>query len=148
MIRRPSRVTILDVGGDDVGATVLAALHHVLAPAALEMLQVVNPYRPFTDTVEGCQRVRRQIEAAARLPVTGWVGNANLIDETTTAHVVEGYRFAGELAARSALPLRFVTAPAHLLDALPAAGWDCPLLPIRRQLTPPWRRPVALAPAV
>ena len=146
LIRRPSPLTILDVGGNDVGATVLASLHHVLAPVKVRMLQVVNPFRPFTDTHAGCERIRRQIESAARLPVTGWIGNANLIDETAPEHIVEGYRFVQGLAAHSGLPLCFVTAPAHLATDLPSADWDCPLLPIERQLVPPWRRPVALTP--
>ena len=147
LIRRPNEVTILDAGGNDVGATVLAALHHVLAEARVEMLQVVNPFRPFTETHEGCERIRSQIEAAARLPVTGWIGNANLIEETSPTHIIEGYSFVKTLAERSGLPLRCVTAPAHLAAGLPSRDWICPLLPIERQLVPPWRRPIPINPA-
>jgi hypothetical protein len=147
LIRRPSQVTILDAGGNDVGATVLASLNHVLAAASVEMLQVVNPFRPFTETVEGCQRIRAQIEAAARLPVAGWIGNAHLMDETTPQDLMEGYRFVTTLAERSGLPLRCVTAPVHLAAGLPRDQWTCPLLPIERQLVPPWRRPLSLTPA-
>ena len=147
LIRRPSEVTILDAGGNDVGATVLASLHHVLAGVKVEMLQVVNPFRPFTETHAGCERIRAQIEAAARLPVTGWIGNANLMDETAPEHLIEGYRFVQTLAEHSGLPLRCVTAPAHLADGLPSGDWICPLLPIERQLVPPWRRPLSLTQA-
>ncbi len=146
LIRQPFQLTILDAGGDDVGATVLASLHHVLEPTRPQVLQVINPMRPFTETHAGCLRIQREIEAAARLKVTGLIGNANLIDETVADHVVEGYHFVKSLAEETGLPLVFVTAPAHLAAACGAENWICPLLPIERQLVPPWKRPVDLGP--
>ena len=84
IIRQPGELTILDVGGDNVGAMVLAALGDAFAAgAAPQVLQVVNPLRPATATHAGCLKIRREIEAAAGLSVTGLIGNANLIDETT-----------------------------------------------------------------
>ena len=139
MIRDPAPVTILDAGGDDVGATVLAALADALKDRAVRMLQVVNPFRPFTDTVEGCGRIRREIEAASRLPVRGIIGNANLIDETAPETITEGYDFCARLAEASGLPLEFVTAPADLIPEVDAGRIGCPILPIHRQLVPPWR---------
>ena len=50
MIRQPSQLTLLDVGGDEVGATVLSSLFEPLHDQPVQMLQVVNPYRPYTDT--------------------------------------------------------------------------------------------------
>ncbi|HSM74885.1 MAG TPA: cobalamin biosynthesis protein CbiA, partial [Desulfobacterales bacterium] len=44
----PGDITILDMGGDGVGATVLAALADAFRNRPPRMLQVVNPYRPFT----------------------------------------------------------------------------------------------------
>ena len=144
LIRQPSELTILDAGGDDVGATVLSALHHVLAEAESRVLQVINPLRPFTETHDGCRRIRREIEAASRLKVTGLVGNANLIDDTEPHQVIEGYRFVRTLAEESGLPLVFVTMPQHLAHRCDTTDWICPVLPIRRQLVPPWRRPADL----
>ncbi|MFA7423469.1 MAG: cobalamin biosynthesis protein CbiA [Desulfosarcinaceae bacterium] len=138
LIRQPSELTILDAGGDDVGATVLSSLHHVLAEAEAQVLQVVNPLRPFTDTPAGCQRIRREIEAASRLKVTGLVGNANLIGDTEPAHVIEGYQFVRALSEESGLPLVFVTVPEPLAARCATEDWVCPVLPIRRQLVPPW----------
>lgn len=139
MLRDPAPVTILDAGGDDVGATVLAALADVLKNRPVRMLQVVNPFRPFTDSVEGCQRIRREIEAASRLSVGGLVGNANLIDETTAEIVTEGHAFCATLAEAAGLPLECVTVPAELLSEVDAEAFRCPVLPVHRQLVPPWR---------
>jgi hypothetical protein len=144
LIRRPGDLAILDAGGNNVGAMVLAALGDAFAGRSCRVLQVVNPYRPETATRAGCERIRRSIEAAARLPVTGWVGNANLIDETTVQDIVDGYEFMTGLAAQGATPLAFVTAPQTLLSQVDLGAFDCPVLPIRRQLVPPWKKAAAV----
>ena len=142
----PGDITILDVGGDGVGATVLAALADAFRNRPPRMLQVVNPYRPFTETLQGCQQIRAQIESAARMTVDGLVGNANLMDETSARHIYEGYQFVRDLAAATALPLEFVTAAAPLLPDLDPSRFSCPLLPIERQLVTPWVKAAPLGP--
>jgi hypothetical protein len=142
MIQHPADVAILDVGGDDVGATVLAALADVfkdLDPQA-RMLQVVNPYRPNTDTLEGCLRVRRAIEASAQLPVSGWIGNTNIMDETTLNDIRFGYDFMRRLEAASGLPLKWISASPAVLPEQEQSQFGCPVLPMYRQLVPPWKR--------
>ena len=58
LIRQPSDLTLIDAGGNDVGATVLAALADSFRNKRVHMLQVVNPFRPFTDTIESCLKMR------------------------------------------------------------------------------------------
>jgi hypothetical protein len=142
MIRHPEDVAILDVGGDDVGATVLAALADVFKDLVPQprMLQVVNPFRPNTDTVEGCLRVRQAIEASAKLSVGGWVGNANMMDETTLNDIRFGYDFLQRLEAASGLPLEWITASPAVLREQEQGEFGCPVLPIYRQLVPPWKK--------
>ncbi len=139
-IRRPGKLTLLDVGGDDAGATVLASLADAFEGQPIEMLQVINPYRPHTESVAGCLAMRREIEAASRLAVTGWIGNAHLMEATTTETITAGFAFASEVSRTSGLPLAFITAPRSLLDTLPDGAIDCPVLPIERRLIPPWQR--------
>ncbi len=138
-IRQPGPLTILDVGGDDAGATVLASLADAFRGQAVQMLQVINPHRPLTDSVAGCLAMRAQIETASRLTVTGWIGNAHLMEATSVDTIRAGYRFASEVSRASGLPLVFVTAPRDLMDELAQEAFDCPVLPIRRQLTFPWQ---------
>ena len=144
LIRQPSQLTLLDVGGDGVGATVLSSLADALRDRPVQMLQVVNPFRPETDTIQGCLKVRKRIENAARMTMTGLVGNANLIDETTIDDMMAGYAFVRELSEKSALALKFITAEKRLADGIDLSRVSCPVLPIRRQLVPPWRSPVSL----
>ncbi len=137
-IRGAGHLTILDVGGDDVGATVLASLADAFRGQTIQMLQVVNPHRPNTDSVPGCLAMRAEIEAAAKMEVTGWIGNAHLMEATTPQTVWDGYEFVAELSSASGLPLAFITAPGALIGALSDRPINCPVLPIQRQLVPPW----------
>ncbi len=140
MIRKPDDLTILDVGGDDAGATVLASLAEAFAGKAVHMLMVVNPRRPATDTIAGCVKMRREIEAASRMAITGLIGNANLIDETKLEDIYSGYEFVRTLSSESGLPLSFITVERRLLPDIDAEKMTCPVLPIARQLVPPWKR--------
>jgi hypothetical protein len=144
LIRRPSQLTLLDVGGDDVGATVLATLEDELKEKPLRVLQVINPLRPFTETVEGCLTIRKQIEEASRLSINGIIGNANLIDETTADDIYDGYDFVNGLCENSGLPLEFITIPRELLSVVDSRQFACPVLAIERQLVPPWQKPAPL----
>ncbi|MFQ5485755.1 MAG: cobalamin biosynthesis protein CbiA [Desulfobacterales bacterium] len=151
LIRQPFGLTILDVGGDDVGATVLSSLSDsfqadsfLQANKKLHVLQVINPFRPFTETVQGCLKIKGEIEKASRMKITGFINNANLIDETTTGHINLGYDFAKQLSKETRLPVEFMTVAENLLPRIEIKQFDCPILTIKRQLVPPWAKAVSL----
>jgi len=138
MIQQPAELTILDAGGDDVGVTVLAALGDFLKQKEIHMIQVINPFRPFTETIEGCIQIKEEIEASSKLKITGLVSNANLIDETTPEHILHGYHFIKEVSDASGLPIKFITASSQMIPKLDMQSFDCPVLTIDRQLVFPW----------
>jgi hypothetical protein len=138
MIKNSAGLSLLDVGGDDAGAMVLAALADAFKGIKVHVLQVVNPLRPNTATMEGCLRIRDEIEQAAQLKITGLIGNANLIDETDIDTIYNGYDFIRQLSEESGLPLEFITAARELLPGIDRKRIGCPILPIARQLVPPW----------
>ena len=100
----------------------------------------MNPHRPFTNSFEGCLKIKAEIEGAARLPITGLIGNANLIDETTADDIYEGYEFVKGLSKESGLPLEFITVATELLPKINAERFGCPVLVLERQLVPPWKK--------
>jgi MinD-like ATPase involved in chromosome partitioning or flagellar assembly len=140
MIRQSTELTLLDVGGDDAGATVLATLEDAFKNRPRRVLQVINPLRPFTETAEGCLKVRREIEQAAKLTVDGIIGNANLIDETSADDIYNGYEFVSRLSEQSGLALEFITIARKLLPSVDIRRFSCPILQIERQLVPPWQK--------
>jgi hypothetical protein len=140
IIRKPGQLTLLDVGGDDAGATILASLEDAFNEISPRVLQVVNPLRPFTETREGCLKIRDAIETASKLKVTGIIGNANLIDETVPDDIYDGYSFVRDLSEHSGLPLEFITVARALMPSVDLHRFECPVLPIDRQLVPPWQK--------
>lgn len=144
LIRQPSDLTLIDAGGNDVGATVLAALADSFRNKSVHMLQVVNPFRPFTDTIESCLKMRDEIERASKMAINGIIGNANLIDETSVDDIYNGYDFVKMLSGESRLPIEFITVSVELLPEIDMGRFSCPVLPIERQLVPPWKKAVEL----
>ena len=114
-----SKRAVLDIGGDDRGATALGRI----APAILEendyeMLAVVNFYRPLTRKAEEALEVMREVEVAAHLPFTGIVNNSNLGEETSATDVLATVEEVERLSAISGLPVRFTSVTAKLVPAL------------------------------
>jgi hypothetical protein len=90
--------------------------------------------------VEGCLKIRDQIEKSANLKVTSLAGNANLIDETEPDTIHQGYTMLKAVSRASGLPVEFITSPSDLLSTLDTSRFSCPVLPIDRGLVPPWKK--------
>jgi hypothetical protein len=138
LLQRDDGIAVLDVGGDDVGARVLHSFSGYFR--AHEMLQVVNAFRPFTDTLDGCLRIQDEIQASSGLQMTGIIANAHLMDETGVDTILRGADLAVEVAERRGLILRFVTAARSLAEEV-ARRSGLPVLPLDRWMLPPWKSP-------
>ena len=94
LIRRPGELSILDVGGDNVGAMVLAALGESLCrDETARFCRSSTPCDRLPPRRRVAKRSARRSRRRRQLTVTGWAGNANLIDETTPPEIVDGYAF-------------------------------------------------------
>ena len=141
-IKKPGGLLIIDAGGDDSGVTVLASLNNVLKDKKIEMLMVVNPFRPMTRSVERCLKIKEEIENSSKLKVTGLISNANLIGETTIEHIYEGYEFIKSVSSETGLPIEFITAESRFMPEIETSRFSCPVMPLNRRLVPPWLAPV------
>ena len=140
IVKQPSELTILDAGGDDVGVTVLAALADHLSKKKVQLLQVINPFRPFTENVESCIKIKEEIESSSKMKITGFVSNANLIDETKPEHIYKGYDLLTAVSKAAGLKVEFITAVSHLIPQLEMDRFNCPVLELDRKLNLPWKR--------
>jgi len=140
MIKDSADIAILDAGGDDAGVTVLAALKESLSEKEVAMVQIINPFRPFTQTVQGCIKIKDEIEKSSKLKITGIAGNANLIDDTTCENIYDGYEMLQELSLETNLKIEFITIAADILPKIDIDKFKCPVLPIHRGLVPPWKK--------
>lgn len=136
VIAEGSRV-IVDVGGDDAGATALGVYSRTLADTDPDVIYVVNRYRSMTTHAEEAVQILREIEATSHLRATCVANNSHLKQDTSEDTVLDSMGFAEEVASASGLPLRFTTAPRGLdfsilnkipniypVDVLVRAPWE------------------------
>lgn len=137
-LRSGEKPGILDVGGDDVGARVLASFGDTLSSTDYNLLLVVNTKRPFFDTVEGCMRVSAEISRSSGLQTGGLIANTHLIDETTDEIILEGLDVAKKAGDRMGIPVVFVSILAEHADNIRGRTGNIPILEMERIMLPPW----------
>jgi hypothetical protein len=137
-IQQTDTPLVLDVGGDRQGARALGQFSLALTQRGYTMHFVVNPYRPYTSTVEGLSTSISEIEASSRLRVSSLVSNPNLIGETTIEDILEGHARIENYAKTLGLPIAFVCVERRWLDLLNSGHFTQPLLVLDRHFVMPW----------
>lgn len=123
---------VMDIGGDDRGATALGRYApDILKENDYEMIFVANCYRPLTRTAEEAMEVMREIEAVSLIKFTSIVNNSNIGNETTPEDVLSSVPFIEELSRLSGLPVYMTTATREVCRGL--EGKIDGLFPIRLQ---------------
>jgi hypothetical protein len=131
-IQQFERPVVLDVGGDRQGARALGQFSPAIRQQDYVMYFVVNPYRPFTDTLDGLARSIAEIEASSRLQVSCLVSNPNLINETTVELLVGGHARIEGFARELGLAIAFVCVERRWVDALGSNHFAQPVLALDR----------------
>ncbi len=124
------RFNILDVGGDAVGARVLAQYREQIENTKYEMLIVVNANRYQTQTAPEVITYLREIEAASGLRASGFINNTHMLKETTADDVMKGDCLCRQVSELTGLPIRYTCCLASLageVQSLGAAGECFPL---------------------
>lgn len=129
---------VLDVGGDPVGARVLASFADVLVPGEYDLFFVLNSRRPFTGTAEEVVQLINEIEIAAGIGVTSLVVNSHLIDETNADIIDEGITLAQEVVRKIGKSIGFVALERRLTKEFDFSRCPYPVLLIDRVLLKPW----------
>jgi len=135
----PGRL-VLDVGGDDLGATVLRSLADAFVPGEYDLLLAHNANRPFTSDLPGTLKVINEIERSCGLKMTGLIANSHLIQLTTVETVMTGLDLTKAASEASGLPILFVSIDSRVLAEIKPGQIDLPLLEINRSLLKPWER--------
>ena len=140
LLRDESCHTILDVGGDYIGARAVGMYAPLLNHPRTAVLYVMNPYRPWSASIEHIDQVLAGILGVShiRLDQVRLAGNPNLGPETTAEDVLAGCRSLSEMVSPYK-PLDFFCAEEGLFDQVKDA-LPIPCLPIRLYLTYPWNQ--------
>ena len=139
-LRSTECYTILDVGGDYIGAGAVGMYAPLLRQSDTAAFYVVNPYRPWSMELRHIDGVLGQVLGAAHLPLEAmtFIGNPNLGTATTSRDVSEGLARLRETLGEY-VPIPF----ACVQEALwPMEDGETPLVPIRLYLTYPWEQTI------
>lgn len=128
---------ILDVGGDDLGAKVLARFKDELASQGYCMYFVVNTKRPMTDTDAKLEQMIYEIESSCGLKVTKLINNTNLLENTDVDVVVEGHRIIERVSGKLGIPIGFVSGFTDLIGGI-EKEIDVEFFPLRKMIKLPW----------
>lgn len=109
---------ILDVGGDDTGATVLGMFADRIKGMDYDMWYVINRYRSMVSDVDSSVNMLRSIEGSSDLTATGVVNNSHLKEETTMEMVLGSMDYAERVSEAAGIPLIFTTCPRSMADSL------------------------------
>lgn len=139
-IQQLSRPVVIDVGGDRQGARVLGLYSPSIRHRGYVLHFVVNPYRPFTDTLEGLVRSISEIEAGARLRVSSLVSNPNLCEETTLEHIRVGHARIEGFAQELGLPIAFIGVERRWVESLRGNEFQQPVLALDRHFVMAWEQ--------
>ena len=128
---------VLDIGGDPIGARVLARFAPQLKPEDFDLLFVLNANRPETKDVESALQYMQGIEAECRQKVTGIVNNTHLCGETTAEEILKGARLAQELSERTSLPVIHHAVQRKFVEQVQDKLSE-PVLPMNIYMKKPW----------
>ncbi len=91
-------LVIIDAGGDDVGATALGRFARFIMPRDHSVIYLLNRFRNLVQDPQDAIENMREVEFAARMPVTALANNSHLKGETTRENVREGMQYAMSIA--------------------------------------------------
>ena len=127
---------VLDIGGDPVGARVLARFQPKIVQEDYQLIYVLNANRPEVRTAEAAVRYLRGIEATTGLTCTGIVNNTHLCGETTPEEIRKGARLAEAVSRETGIPVLCHVAEERFVPEL--SDLSEPVFPITIQMKKPW----------
>ena len=120
-------LVIFDVGGDQAGALSLARYHQdfaALEPGQLEVWDIVNVFRPMSESPEKIIKLMGELEGFARQKVTGLINNSNLLNYASADDLRQGYDILREVSDRTGIPVVHTTGRKRNLEEFLKDGRD------------------------
>jgi len=139
VLKNDDIMTLVDLGGDDTGAKVLARYHKDI-PEYYEMYMVVNPARPYQDTVEKIVKLSEDIEYKSRKKITGIINNTNLLTLTSNDYIEENFSIVKNAADQLDLPIIFTAVSKEHINKYGKPKIDTEIFELELQLSPSWRK--------
>ena len=100
---------VFDIGGEDMGATILGSMKSRLDQTDAELLMAVNTRRPFTSTADEIIVMASELQEASKLKIKGFINNTYLLEQTTYEDILEGEKILKEVSERTGIPVVLTT---------------------------------------
>ena len=105
---------VYDLGGTENGGRVLMQFRERMRNLDdIDLLYVVNIYRPYSDNPIAIKRAIKLLEAETQLPVTGLINNTNLMEYTTEEDVFKGQKILRQVGKDLNLPIVYTVVEEH-----------------------------------
>lgn len=139
LLRDSNCYVILDVGGDYMGARAIGGYAPLLHRDDTEVWYVMNPYRPWTTSLERIDQVLSQILGVSHIQLARlhMVANPNLGGDTSVEEVISGYEDLVRMIG-AYKPVDLLCVEESLLAEV-AKRVGAPLFPLTRYLAYPWK---------
>lgn len=128
---------VMDVGGDDMGATALGQYNKYFREESYEMFFVVNTNRPFTSDSKSAEDYISDIERSSRLKITKLINNTNLSYETSVEDVLKGHEEVKKITDKTEIPYVYTVCRKDLQDEVEKLV-DVDIFSIDIFMTPSW----------
>ncbi|OQB23334.1 MAG: hypothetical protein BWY11_01938 [Firmicutes bacterium ADurb.Bin182] len=110
---------VFDVGGDAAGAVALGQYKRYfdnVPKTNLEVLFVINPRRPLSETPEMALDLLENIKSKSRLDITGLVNNSNLSMETSADDLLDGFEMVKSVSNKTMIPVSYTAGRQDVLN--------------------------------
>ena len=96
---------VFDIGGEDMGATILGSMKTRLDNTDADLWMAVNTRRPFTSTADEIIVMASELQEASKMKITGFINNTNILEETSFDDILEGEKILLEVSKKTGIPL-------------------------------------------
>ncbi|MCR5049112.1 MAG: hypothetical protein K6A37_09165 [Saccharofermentans sp.] len=100
---------VFDIGGEDMGATILGSMKTRLDNTDAELIMAVNTRRPFTSTADEIIIMASELQEASKMKITGFINNTNILEQTTASDILEGEMILLEVQEKTGIPVVMTT---------------------------------------
>ncbi|HQG97726.1 MAG TPA: cobalamin biosynthesis protein CobQ [Thermotogota bacterium] len=129
---------VVDVGGDDDGATVLGSLSRFAKEHPTAVFFVANTKRPFSETPNAIIHNMYRLSQKSRMSITAIIHNTHLQAETTLDMIAQGEAILREVSEATKVPVFATVLQDSLARAVSDHALSFPTMTIHRYLKTSW----------
>lgn len=134
-LRDPESIVLLDIGGGAYGSHMIGQFASYLNSPDTKVLFLINPYRPWSGSLDNIEETIRRTVGAAHLNEISIAANPNLGLETTAEDVISGLNMLRRILP--GMNIEFLCVRKELAAAV-AKSCDLPVLPVTLNTPPEW----------